>query len=67
MDERPIHIERRSGSQRSSSEYPVTASWGLEMVRTHEHEMLLAQGHFRCSHCRRADIDEVNVGARRMR
>ncbi len=67
MDERPIQIERRSGSPKSLSEYHLTASWGLEMVRTHEHEMLLAQGHFRCPHCRRADIDEVNVGAHRMR
>ena len=67
MDERPIHIERHSGSPRSLSECYLTASWGLEMARTHEHEMLLAQGHFRCPHCRRADIDEVNVGARRMR
>jgi hypothetical protein len=67
MDERQVQVERRSGSQRDLDEFHSAGSWGLEMARTHEHEMLLAQGHFRCSHCRRADIDEMNVAARRMR
>ena len=67
MDERPIQFERRSGSQKGLGESHLATSWGLEMVGTHEHEMLLAQGHFRCPHCRRADIDEMNGAARRMR
>ena len=67
MDERPTQFERRSGSQRGLGEFHQGISWGLEMAGTHEHEMLLAQGHFRCPHCRRADIDEMNVTARRMR
>jgi len=67
MDERQVQVERRSGSQRGLSELRPVVSWGLEMVGTHEHEMLLAQGHFRCPHCRRADLNETNVAARRMR
>jgi len=67
MDERQVQVERHGGSQRSLGEFHPATAWGLEMARTHEHEMLLAQGHFRCSHCRRADIDEMNAGARRMR
>ena len=67
MDERPIQTERCSGSHRGLGESHVAASWGLEMARTHEHETLLAQGHFRCPDCRRADIDEMIVGPRRMR
>ena len=67
MDERQMQVDGRSGSQRGVGEFHSAASWGLEMVGTHEHEVLLAQGHYRCSHCRRADIDEVNAAARRMR
>ena len=67
MDERQVQLERRSGSHRSLSELRPAVFGGLEMAGTHEHEMLLAQGHFRCPHCRRADINEMSPGARRMR
>ena len=67
MDERQLQVERRSGSQRSVGELRPAASWGLELAGTHEHETLLAQGHYRCSHCRRADINEMNAAAFRMR
>ncbi len=67
MDERQLQVERRSSRQRSLAEFRPAISWGLEMMETHEHETLLAQGHFRCPHCRRADINEMNVAARRMR
>ncbi len=67
MDERQLQVERRCGGQRSLGEFHPATSWGLERAGTHEHEMLLAQGHFRCPHCRRADINEMNGAARRMR
>jgi hypothetical protein len=67
MDERQVQVDRRSGGQRGPCEFHPAASRGLEMAGTHEHEMLLAQGHYRCSHCRRADINEMNAAARRMR
>lgn len=67
MDERQVQLERRSGSQKGLGEFRPAVSWGLEMVGAHEHEMLLVEGHFRCSHCRRADINEMNAAARRMR
>jgi hypothetical protein len=67
MDERQLQLERRGSRQRSPGEFHPTSFWELEMARTHEHEMLLDQGHFRCPHCRRADIDEMNGAPRRMR
>jgi len=30
------------------------------MVGSHEHETLLIEGHYRCPHCRRADIGEIS-------
>ncbi len=67
MDERQLQVERPSSPQRSLAEFRPAVSWGLELGGTHEHDLLLVQGHFRCPHCRRADIDEMNVAARRMR
>jgi hypothetical protein len=32
-----------------------------------EHEVLVAEGHYRCPHCRRAGIGEKHATARRMR
>jgi hypothetical protein len=66
MDERQVHVERHS-RQRRLGEFRPAASSGLEMAGTHEHEMLLVEGHFRCPDCRRPDIDEMNVAALRMR
>ncbi len=67
MDERHVQLERRSGHQRSLAEFRPALSWRVEAAGSHEHEALLAEGHFRCPHCRRADIDEMNIAARRMR
>jgi hypothetical protein len=67
MDERHVQVERRSSHQRSLAEFHPALSWGLEMAGTHEHETLLSEGHFRCPHCRRADLNEMNIAARRMR
>ncbi|MCL5280445.1 MAG: hypothetical protein M1376_11120 [Planctomycetes bacterium] len=67
MDERQVQVERHSSHQSGLAEFRPAIIWGLDRAGTHEHDMLLAQGHFRCPHCRRADIDEMNVAARRMR
>lgn len=31
----------------------------FRMMGSHEHDMLVAQGHYRCPHCRRADTMEA--------
>ena len=33
---------------------------GFDAAGSSAHRALLAQGHYRCPHCRRADIDEIN-------
>jgi hypothetical protein len=67
MDERQVQVERPSSHRRSLDAFRPAVSWGLELGGTHEHDLLLAQGHFRCPHCRRADIEEMNVAPPRMR
>lgn len=67
MDERSAQVERHSNRPRSFGEFRTVSSWGFETVGGREHEMLLAEGHYRCPCCRRPDIDELNPPARRMR
>jgi hypothetical protein len=66
MDERRVQVDWWS-SRKSLGETRSTGVWGLETAGGREHEMLVAEGHYRCPCCRRADIDEKNVVARRMR
>jgi len=33
---------------------------GFDAAGSRAYRALLAQGHYRCPHCRRADIDEIN-------
>ncbi len=66
MDERRVQTEWW-GSRKSLDETRLTGVWGLETAGGREHELLVAEGHYRCSCCRRPDIDETNSGGRRMR
>jgi len=67
MDERSVQTEKRRGRPRGFGEVHIVASWGIETAGGREHEVLMAEGHYRCSCCRRADIDEMSPGPRRMR
>ncbi len=66
MDERRVQVEWRD-SRKGISETRSTVVWGLETAGGREHELLVAEGHYRCSCCRRPDIDEMNVDTCRMR
>ncbi len=66
MDERRVQVEWWD-SRKGISETRSTVVWGLETAGGREHELLVAEGHYRCPRCRRADIDEMNAGGRRMR
>jgi len=66
MDERRVQVDWW-GSRKSSGEVRPIGVWGLETAGGREHELLVAEGHYRCSCCRRADIDETNASGRRMR
>jgi hypothetical protein len=67
MDERSSQVEMHRDRPKSLGEFRMVSSWGFETAGSREHEMLVAEGHYRCSCCRRPDIDELNSPARRMR
>ena len=58
MDERQVHIEAAGRRQREMF-FTDHASQGFRMVGWREHEILVAEGHYRCPHCRRADTAEM--------
>ena len=66
MDERRVRIDSLSGRKSLADTHAIVAR-GLETAGGREHELLVAEGHYRCSCCRRADITETNVVGRRMR
>jgi len=59
MDDRQIDPKALGRSPREVLSGDHVLSHGLRMMGSHEHEMLIAQGHYRCPHCRRADVMEV--------
>ncbi len=63
MDERQAHLKTRLESRREADPTDRIRPQGLRMVGRREYEALIAEGHYRCPHCRRADINEVNVTA----
>jgi len=60
MDERQVHMEAADRRQRETFPYDLALSEGFRMVGWREHEMLVAEGHYRCPHCRRADVAEMS-------
>jgi hypothetical protein len=67
MDERQMQVDRGGSSRRPYTEFSAAGSRGWETAAGREYEMLVAEGHYRCSHCRRADLDEMPSGSHRMR
>ena len=67
MDERLVRLERHRSSPKEFRVLHPAAAHGLDAAGMREHETLLAEGHYRCSHCRRADVNEMNAPIRRMR
>jgi hypothetical protein len=59
MDERHMHIEMVGRRQRETFSIDQMLSQGYRMVGWREHELLVAEGHYRCPHCRRADTAEM--------
>jgi len=67
MDGKNVQSDRSSGGQRGPSEIRSIPARGSRMAGAREYEMLLAEGHYRCPHCRRADLNERTVDTTRMR
>jgi hypothetical protein len=67
MDERLVQVDRCRSSRKEIRTLHPVAGHGLDVAGLREHETLLAEGHYRCPHCRRADLNERNAPVRRMR
>ncbi len=61
MDERQVHLKTRLESRREAEPPDRIRSQGLRIVGRREYETLIAEGHYRCPHCRRADLNEISV------
>ncbi len=61
MDERQMHSE--ATTKRPHEMFPTESArpYGFQMVGWREHEILVAKGHYRCPHCRRADTAEMSI------
>jgi len=67
MDGKKVQLSRSCDGQKGPMEIRSIASRGPQTVGGREYETLVAEGHYRCPHCRRADIREKTVTAMRMR
>ncbi|OHB67429.1 MAG: hypothetical protein A2Y76_03885 [Planctomycetes bacterium RBG_13_60_9] len=63
MDGRQTQIDRHR-SRQGYGEYHAASSRVLQTVGLREHEILMAEGHYRCPHCRRADVNEMSAPGR---
>ena len=66
MEDRQVHLKMQQRSQREADPVNYVLSENLHMVGWREHQMLIAEGHYRCPHCRRADtMENAAFGCRR--
>jgi hypothetical protein len=60
MEDQEVHTEiEEMGSEREVDTVSYVLSQRIQMVGWREHETLLAEGHYRCPHCRRTDTLET--------
>ncbi|MGE5297137.1 MAG: hypothetical protein ACM3VT_20120 [Solirubrobacterales bacterium] len=59
MDDRQVYPRTLGRSVCETLPGDHFRSHGFYMVDSQEHELLLAEGHYRCPHCRRADAAEA--------
>jgi hypothetical protein len=60
MDDRQTYLKACERGPHEAPPPNPNVSRRFRMVGSHEHELLLAQGHYRCPHCRRADAMEMS-------
>lgn len=60
MDDRQAYLKSPGRSLCETLPRDHVLSHGFRMMGSHEHETLLTEGHYRCPHCRRADIREIS-------
>ncbi|HNS20568.1 MAG TPA: hypothetical protein PKH24_08710 [Sedimentisphaerales bacterium] len=61
MDERQMHDKTLGGHPHQLFPLDHVRPYGYEVVGWREHEVLVAKGHYRCPHCRRADTAEMSA------
>jgi hypothetical protein len=61
MDEWQVYPKARERRRREMSPPDRGPSQAFQLVGWREHEILIAEGHYRCPNCRRADALEMNV------
>jgi hypothetical protein len=61
MDGKKVQLSSSGGGQRGPLEIRSISSRGPQTVGGRAHETLVAEGHYRCAHCRRADLQERTV------
>jgi hypothetical protein len=59
MEDRQEQIEVQLSSEQETVGSDYVLSQRIRMVGWREHDMLLAEGHYRCPHCRRTDTMET--------
>ena len=67
MDDRQVNPQSPQRHPREASPLNYTLLPGFHMVGWREHRVLLAEGHYRCPHCCRADTLETNAAYTRQR
>ena len=61
MDDRQVNLQ--SHQRRPRDAHPLDHVWlqGFHVVGWREHQLLVAEGHYRCPDCCRADTLETNA------
>jgi len=59
MEDRQRNFSAGPGNQHEVTPDGYILSQHIRMVGWREHEVLLAEGHYRCPHCRRTDMTEM--------
>ena len=67
MDDRRAYLEPHGRRMRHSVDICHMLSVGLHMTGDRPYRDLIAEGHYRCPHCRRADITETSAQPARPR
>ena len=61
MDEWQVYPKAHERRRREADPLDHGLSQAFQVVDWREHEALIAEGHYRCPHCRRADALEMNI------
>lgn len=67
MDGSKVQLKRTGGGAKGPFEIRSIAAHGTRTAGRQDSDMLVAEGHYRCPHCRRAGVEDGCATAKRMR